>query len=151
NLDDDVWAVEGAAAFTLGESIGVQVSGFAANSRDGARNTSFSVDGHLNLRTDQYLIGAFAGAGELVEDQGFWTVGVEGEYYLPSWTFAAAGAYANLDDNDSDGGAIDLQARWFATENLRLQAEAGWATISAGDSVTVVDDFGNLLIFDNDS
>src|SRR5262245_12964207 len=67
--DDDVWGIEGAAAFEASPGVGVQVGATVADFQD----TSFSVDAHLNLRDSRRLIGGFLGAGEVANNT-FWAI-----------------------------------------------------------------------------
>jgi hypothetical protein len=175
DFDDDGWGAEGAAAFTLAQDIGLQVSGVVRDTR--STDTSWSIDAHANYRDDRMLLGGFLGGGEFSnhgttvfvsdladidfgaldpflddDDDSFWTIGAEGEYYWPSWTLAAAVSYADFDDDDDDDAwSIDGEARWFLTPDLRLEGELGWASFNNGfGNFVVVDDTGTIFVFEND-
>jgi hypothetical protein len=130
--DDDGWGIEGAAAFVAHPGVGVQIGAVLADFSD----TTFSIDGHLNFRNDRWLLGGFLGAGELSND-GFWTIGAEGEYYMPSITLAAALGFADADNGDS--WAIDGEIRVFPIENLRLEGAVGFGNVDT--------DFGDDDLF----
>jgi hypothetical protein len=174
DFDDDGWGAEGAAAFSLTEDFGLQVAGVVRDTR--TTDTSWSIDAHAYYRDDRMLFGGFVGGGEFSnngnrvfvsdgadidfvdlvpfldnDDDSFWTIGAEGEYYWPTWTLAAAAAYAGFDDDDDDAFSIDGEARWFPMPDLRLEAELGWASFNNGfGNFVFVDDTNTIFIIEND-
>ena len=54
-------------------------------------------------------------------------VGAEGAKYLDNVTLAGTVAYANIDDLDVDAWGLGGEARYFVSDNFRLNAGLGWA------------------------
>lgn len=127
--DADVYGAEGAVAFAGSGSISFEVDGSFLDS-DG-NDSSTALTGHVFARNDSHLFGGFVGISDS-SDTTTWTAGLEASKYLESWTLAGALVYANNDDLNADGYGVNVEARVFATDNLRLQANAGWASIDFG-------------------
>ena len=125
--DDDGWGLEGAAAFEVSPAMGAQVGVAFADSDEG--DDAFSADGHLNLRNEQRLIGGFIAAGEAA-DETFWAIGGEGELYMSQLTLAGAIGYASFED-DVDSWALDGEARFFLSDNFKIEGKAGYANIDS--------------------
>lgn len=134
----DVYGVEGAVAFEGSSSISFEVDAAWADSND--TDSVASLTGHVFTRNDQYLFGGFVGVSD-GDNSTTWTAGLEANKYFQNWTLAGAIAYANNDDVDVDGWGVNVQGRFFPTDNLRLQANAGWASVDGGagsDDATVL-------------
>lgn len=130
DADADGWALEGAYAFNPSGSLGVQVDAAYADA-DGDDNESYGVTGHVNARTDKYLVGGFVGLAD-VADETVWSAGLEGEKYYNNFTVAGALGYANADDSDADIYGVDGQVRYFLQDNFRIQGSLGYAKVEAG-------------------
>ncbi|MBL8551121.1 MAG: hypothetical protein JNJ73_14130 [Hyphomonadaceae bacterium] len=124
--EDSGWGLEGMAAYS-GMGLGLQVGAAYADSDAG--DGAFAADGHVNFSPPFGRIGAFVAGGD-ASDATYWAVGGEGEVYVGPVTLAAAFGYASLED-DVTSWAVDGEVRFFATENLRIQGEAGYANIDA--------------------
>lgn len=121
--DSDFWGIEGAVAGSNFELDGAILDGDSSD-------TALSLAGHMFARDDSHLFGGFVGVTDS-GDSTTWTAGLEGNMYLDSWTLAGAVGYASNDDIDTDGFGVNAEARFFPTENLRLDAGLGWASVDA--------------------
>jgi hypothetical protein len=126
---DDGWGIEGAVAVMATPDVGAQLAGVIGDF--GGDDTIVSLNGHLNLRNEERLIGGFVSVGEIADDNSFWAIGGEGELYWPNVTLAGALAYGNFENGDGDAWSIDGEARYFFTENFRLEGELGFANFDA--------------------
>lgn len=125
----DVYGVDGAVAFQGTDTLGIEIDGAVADSDD--TDTAVGLTGHLFTRNDQYLFGGFVGFSDS-DSSTTWDAGLEANKYFQAWTLAGSVAYAKNDDADADGWGANVQARFFPTDNLRLQGNVGWASIDAG-------------------
>jgi hypothetical protein len=125
---DDVLGVEGAVAFEGSSSISFELDAAYADSDNS--DSVWSGTAHVFTRNDDYLFGGFVGVTD--SDTTTWTAGLEANKYFTNWTLAGAVAYANNDDVDVDGWGVNAQARYFVSDNFRLQANAGWASVDSG-------------------
>ncbi|MDX2233543.1 MAG: porin [Hyphomonadaceae bacterium] len=129
--DADAFGVEGAVAFDATESLGLDLDAAYSDSDD-----SDSVAGataHLYGRAAGYKFGGFVGLADT--DETIYSVGVEGQRAFGQFTLAGALAYANADDSDVDAYGVDVEGRFFATDNFRLSGKLGYASLegAAGD------------------
>lgn len=127
--DDDTIGVEGAVAFQGSGSINFEVDGAIADSDQS--DTVWGLTGHVYGRNDDHLFGGFVGFADS-DDSTTWTAGLEAAKYFARWTLAGSLAYANNDDANVDGWGVNAEARVFPTDNFRLQADLGWASVDAG-------------------
>lgn len=129
--DADVYGAEGAVAW--GDGVGFELDA-ALLDADNA-DATFGLTGHIFSRNDRYLFGGFAGVASNDGDT-TWQVGVEANAYFDRVTLAGAVAYAENDDANVDGIGVNTQARFFVSDNFRLQAELGWANVdgAGGDA-----------------
>lgn len=128
--DNDAVGVEGAVAFEGSSSISFEVDASYVDS-DATDDGVWGVTGHAFTRNDNYLFGGFVGIADS-DDSTTWQAGLEANKYFDSWTLAGAVGYANNDDADVNGWGVNVQGRFFLTDNFRLQANAGWASVDAG-------------------
>lgn len=138
---DDAWGAEGAVAFQGSDTIGFELDGAILDSDNS--DTSEGLTGHVFTRNDNYLFGGFAGVAHS-DDSTTWDTGLEANKFFQRWTLAGAVAYANNNDTDTEGYGVNAQARFFPTDNLRLQAGVGWASVNApgGDGRAVSEGVG---------
>lgn len=122
--DADFYGVEGAFAGANFEIDGAFLDGDQSDS-------SVSVAGHLFNRTDTHLFGGFVSLSD-ASDSTTWTAGLEGNLYFDNVTLAGAVAYGSNDDLDADGYGINTEARFFLSENFRLQGALGWTAVDLG-------------------
>lgn len=131
----DAYGVEGAVAFSGSSQISFEVD---ASYSDGSDvDSTWGVAGHVFTRNDQYLFGGFVAVSDNDAAGTTWEAGLEANKYFEQWTLAGAIAYANNDDNNADGWGVNVQGRYFPTDNVRLQANVGWLDAD-GDDATVV-------------
>lgn len=127
--DFDAYGVEGAVAFAGSGSIVFEIDAALSDSDD--TDTGYGLVGHVYSRNDSHLFGGFVGiAGS--DDTETWTAGLEAAKYYTDWTLAAAVAYGSNDDFDSDGWGVNGEARYFVSDNFRLNGNLGWANIEYG-------------------
>lgn len=119
--DADFYGVEAAVA---GSNFELDLGVLDGDDTDSAYN----VAGHLFTRNDSHLFGGFIGVSDS-NDSTTWTAGVEGNKYFDNFTLAGAIAYGSNDDADADGYGLNTEARFFPTENFRLQGRLGWSTV----------------------
>lgn len=135
--EGDGWTAGGATAFDLG-GLGAQIDGQIGNfEADGGGDTDvWNVGGHLFSRQSAGLIGGFVSYGNIdvgAADAGFWTVGVEGQYYLQRTTLNGAVSYSEGDDDlDANLTAVDLGLKHFVTDNFSLDGGIGFGNIEGG-------------------
>lgn len=127
--DADAWGVEGSVFFPTSGSLGVEVDASVVDVEDG--DTGYSLAGHLFTRNDRYLFGGFVGVSDSDNNQ-TWTGGLEANKYYDRWTLNGSVAYASNDDADVDGYGVNVGASLFASDNLRFDANLGWANVDAG-------------------
>lgn len=127
--NEDAVGLEGAVAFQGSGSINFEVDAAVADSD--SSDTVWGLTGHVYARNDDHLFGGFVGFADS-DDSTTWTAGLEANKYFARWTLAGAIAYANNDDANADGWGVNAEARVFPTDNFRLSAGLGWATIDAG-------------------
>jgi hypothetical protein len=139
DIDADTWVADGAVAFDAGP-VGVQLDGRIGNSElDVFGDFDFwNVGGHVYKRSGAWLIGGYAGYGNVDAgggDADEWTVALEGEYYMAQTTLGGALSYSEADDLDFETTAIDVGARHFLNDNFAINADLGFANVetSGGD------------------
>jgi hypothetical protein len=98
---------------------------------DGDDADSWGAAGHLFMNNSSHLLGAFVGFSDS-DDSTTWGGGVEGQLYMNNFTLAGAVGFSTDDDNDTDRWGVDAQARYFISENFRLQGLVGWQNVDAG-------------------
>lgn len=126
--DIDTYGVEGAVAFQGSKDISFEIDGAISDSDDA--DTAWGATGHLFTRNDQHLLGGFVGFADS-DDSTTWIGGLEGNAYLNTVTLAGAVYYADNNDADIDGYGVNGEARYFLTDNFRLQGNLGWANIDS--------------------
>lgn len=142
NDDAQEYALNGAVAFPLSGSWGVQLDATAATIDSDADNEdSFGGTAHVFHRTSSALIGAFVGASD-TDDVTAYGGGVEGDLYLANWTLAGRVSYSTDDsDVDSDTWAIEARGTYFINDSFTVGGGIGYADTSV--DVAGVDDFSS--------
>lgn len=124
--DTDAFGVEGAVAFNAAQSLGLDLDAAYADSDDSDSVTAGTA--HVYAKGGAHKFGAFVGladAGDTV-----YSVGVEGQVAIgPQVTLAGAVGYASADDTDVDAIGVDAEARFFVTDNFRLNGKLGYANL----------------------
>lgn len=129
DADSDSFGVEGAAAFNATQSLGLDVDAAYSDSDDS--DSAFGGAAHLYAKGTGYKFGGFAGIAD-VADETVWSVGVEGQRNFGQFTLAGAIGYANADDANIDAYGVDVEGRFFATDNFRIDGKIGYANLDAG-------------------
>lgn len=93
--------------------------------------SAWGFNAHLYANTDNFLLGGFGGV-TFVDGEKAWNTGVEGQYYLSNVTLAAAVSYAKADEFDVSALGVNGEARYFVSDNFRLEAGLGWFNAEAG-------------------
>jgi hypothetical protein len=126
DVEGDGVTAGGAFAWGGDGSLGGQFDATVGEAED---TTSINVGGHLFTRSANYLIGGFANYGDVDPDAGadfdYWTVGVEGQWYLERTTFDGALSYSEADDLDADFTGVDFGVTHFITDNFSIGGGAG--------------------------
>ena len=140
--DIDAWTIGGAYAWGGNGSLGVQLDGVIGSHEydtGGVDVDTYNFGAHLFTRNDSYLFGGFASIGNTdfsVFDYDYYTVGLEGAYYLARTTLNGALSYSEADDLNSDATALDLGATHFVTDNFSFGGTVGFGEISDLDFVS---------------
>jgi hypothetical protein len=125
----DAYGAEGAVAFDAGNGLGFELDG-AYSDGDNTDSTT-GVTGHVFTRNDNYLFGGFVGVADS-NSSTTWDAGLEANKYYTNWTLAGSLAYADNNDADVSGWGVNAQARYFVSDNFRLQGNVGWTSVDAG-------------------
>jgi opacity protein-like surface antigen len=96
--------------------------------------------GHLNYRSDVYLLGVFGAAGKAYIDDsdstghssGLWAGGIEGQWYMDHITLYAQGGFMDSKESDDSEGLSNVlfvrgEGRYFFSEHSRFMLSAGYA------------------------
>lgn len=126
--DADFYGVDGAVFFDAG-SLGIEIDAAYVDSDD--TDGSYGITGHLFTRNDSHLFGGFLSLADN-DVTTTWAGGLEASKYYSRWTLNGALSYVNNDDTDTDGYGVDVGAGIFASDNLRFDANLGWATVDNG-------------------
>ena len=128
--DGEGWTLGGATSWGGDGTFGVQLDALVGEAED---SSSYNVGGHLFTRNGNYLLGGFANYGNVDVDGGdeadFWTVGLEGQYYLSRTTLDGSLSYGEGDDIDAEFTGLDLGATHFLTDNFSFNGGVGFGTI----------------------
>lgn len=145
DADADVWSVKGAVASALTSSVGGQIdfdwSNYSVDDVDGDLNV-YTPTVHLFYNADFGRVGGFAGVAHN-DDGDFWGLGAEGQFNVdPKWTLYGAVGYGQLDADGADGNldvwSVRAEARYFLTENTRLEGFGTWSNLDGdGESTDV--------------
>jgi hypothetical protein len=128
DFDGEGWGVGGAAAWS-----NFQVDGTYSSADD---TDTYSIGGHLFGRNDSHLFGGFVNLGNVDTDGGsdydFWTVGLEGQYYMARTTLDGSLSYSEGDDIDSSLTSLDVGLTQFVTDNFSFGGGLGFGNIDTG-------------------
>ncbi len=141
--DIDTWQFGGAAAWGGNGSMGFQLDG-AYGSHEyggvGAEADTYNLTGHIFGRNDNHMVGAFVGFGNTefggAFDYGYWTLGVEGAYYMARTTLSGVVAYSDSDDLDAQMTSADAALTHFVTDNFSIGGGLGFGDIEGGSEFT---------------
>jgi hypothetical protein len=125
DADTDVFGIEGAVAFDATTSLGIDLDAAYSDSDDSDSTTGGTA--HVYGKGAGYKFGGFVGLADA--DDTVYSVGLEGQRSFGRFTLAAAAGYANADDADIDAYGVDVEGRWFAADNFRLDGKLGYANL----------------------
>jgi predicted porin len=110
----------------------------ADNDGDGADSYygGSGLGAHLNYRDETGALGVFASLGRAnvgdpndEDDFAVFAAGIEGQYFLSSWTLSAQAGFLDSDDNGElvqNAGFINLGAAYYASSKLKLTGGVGY-------------------------
>ena len=132
DADADVWTVDGNVAFQASTNWTVTLDGAVAYDDDAASD-EFSVAGTAHLTRDlgSARVGGFAGLADAGGETA-WAAGREGAKYLDRVTLVGQVAYGEVDDSDIELWSVRGQARYFVSDNFRLDGGIGFANVDVG-------------------
>lgn len=116
----------------------LQGSGATTDSDLGDDET-FSAGAALTWTGSDWRVGPAVSYSDL-GSEGLWTVSGVAQKYFDTVTLAGAVSYGNIDDVDADLWSVGGEARFFVSDNLRI--DAGLAYASADVAGTDVDGWG---------
>jgi len=128
--EGDGWDLNGAVAFPVSQSLTMQLDA-SYLSADGDADAMFG-QAHLFNRSATGSFGGFVAVAD-VEDVNVWGLGLEGAHYMENVTLAGVVAYGQVDDLDVDAWGIAGEARFFVSDNFRIDTTAGWGDSDGGD------------------
>jgi hypothetical protein len=114
---EDTTAAEASISIPLGNQFGFQADGLIGEIDP---ENVYGIGGHLFWRNSQLALLGITGTWAEYNDVGINRVGIEGEYYLNQFTFAAALGRQGGDINNAAYGGIE--ARYYPVANLLLSA-----------------------------
>lgn len=124
--DFDSYGIEGSVFFPASGSLGVEVDAAVVDSDDS--DTGYGLTGHLFTRNENYLFGGYVSVADS-DDDTTWGAGLEANKYYDRWTLNGSVGYADADDANVDAWGVNVGASLFATDNLRFDANLGWANV----------------------
>lgn len=138
SADGDSYAVEGSVAFRATDMLGVQFDGgYNKVEVDGGDDVdSFNGVGHLFTRNASYGFGGFAGVVDY-DGATFAAGGIEGVKYFDQITVAGGAGYGQIDVDgfgEADVLGANAEARYFVTDNFRLNGGLGLSQIELDDA-----------------
>mgnify|MGYP000864623661 FL=1 len=142
--DVDIWGVGGKIAAPVGDTLGVQVDAAWYNADDDYSDTNVLTGTvHLFDRNENRLLGGAVGvirSDDDFDDTTTWGAALESDFYIgDNTTLGARAEWLTNDDANIDFWGVDAHARYFVTDNFRVEGNVGWGTIddNGGDNVDV--------------
>ncbi len=125
------WNIDGAAE--IGSNI--QIDGSYDNVHDSNADL-YAVGGHFFSRGDRWLWGGYVGYDRLNgggDDVNEWTVAAQTQYYADKTILSGNLSYSRTDSSFADSNTYQLtgDARFFATDNLSFNLDAGYGRLDA--------------------
>lgn len=143
DIDTDAWDLRGAVNFDAGAGLNLQVDlGYTRASYEDVDTNSYDGALHGYYRNDLYAAGVFVQGARLDPGIGVdlndYMGGLEGAYFLDTWTLHGAVGYGqasveDFDDIDADHYMGSLGARIYATDNLRFDVDGSLHRMSEND------------------
>ena len=130
-VDGNVAIPTGAWTVTLNGNVSV-------NDNDLSDETVASTAAHLTTKVgDGYRVGGFAALSRPSNDT-LWAVGAEASKYFTNVTLNGLVAYGQSNDLDADLYAVRGEARYFVSDDFRLDLGAGYSKLD-GDAANEAD------------
>ena len=124
--------IDGSVAIPLSGAWTVTANGdVSISDNDLSDETVASGAVHLTTKIgDTVRVGGFTALSRPSNDT-LWAVGAEAQKYLDKVTLTGLVAYGQSNDLDADLYSVRGEARYFVSDNFRLNAGAGWSRCSA--------------------
>ena len=130
--------VDGNVAIPTGNWTVTLNGNVSVNDNDISDETVASTAAHLTTKVgDSWRVGGFAALSRPSNDT-LWAVGAEASKYLSNVTLNGLVAYGQSNDLDADLYAVRGEARYFVSDDFRLDAGAGYSKLD-GDSANEAD------------
>lgn len=122
--------IDGSVAIPLKGAWTVTANGdVSISDNDLSNDTVASGAAHLTAKIgDSWRVGGFTALSRPANDT-VWAVGGEAHKYLSKTTLSGVVAYGQSNDLDADLYTVRGDARYFVTDNLRLDVGAAWSRI----------------------
>lgn len=122
--------IDGSVAIPLQGAWTVTANGdVSISDNDLSDETIASGAAHLTTKIgDSWRVGGFTALSRPANDT-LWAVGGEAHKYLSNVTLSGVAAYGQSNDLDADLYTVRGDARYFVTDNFRLDAGAAWSRI----------------------
>ena len=122
--------IDGSVAIPLKGAWTLTASGdVSISDNDLSNNTVASGAAHLTTKLgDSWRVGGFTALSRPANDT-VWAVGGEAQKYFDKVTLSGVAAYGQSNDLDADLYTVRGDARYFVTDNFRLDAGASWSRI----------------------
>lgn len=129
--EGNAYVLDGAVAVKANDNWTVTLAGSA-----GEADGDLDDDTALNLAVGATYNGGDWRVGPTVSfntagDDTLWTVGAVAQKYLDRVTLAGGVSFGQVDGADADIWTVGGEARFFVTDNFRIDAGAAWATAEA--------------------
>lgn len=125
NPDFQTYQAEGAAKFDLGAA-GALIDGSVSVLDGDLDDVDYTATAHVNGKFGGALLGGFGGVSAS-DDLTIWSLGVEGQAALTDKvTLYGQAGWGDIENTSADLWALRGELRYFANENLKLQAQAGY-------------------------
>lgn len=132
--------VDGSVAIPTGSAWTVTLNGdVSISDNDLSNETVASGAAHLTTKIgDSWRVGGFTTLSRPSNDT-LWAVGAEAHKYLDKVTLSGLVAYGQSNDLDADLYAVRGEARYFVTDDFRLDGGLGYSRIDTGRQADVWD------------
>lgn len=122
--------IDGSVAVPVGAAWTVAVNGdVSVSDNDISDETVASGAVHLTTKIgDSWRVGGFTALSRPGNDT-LWAVGAEAHKYLANVTLSGLAAYGQSNDLDADLYAVRGEARYFVTDDFRLDAGLGYSKL----------------------
>lgn len=140
NADGTSLKIDGSVAFPAAANWTVTLNGdVSVSDNDLSDDTIASGAAHLTTKIgDSWRVGGFTALSRPANDT-VWAVGGEASKYLDKVTLTGLAAYGRSDDLDADLYTVRGEARYFVTDDFRLDGGLGYAKIDTGANADVWD------------